>query len=459
MEKNSNNEPLVSVVMPVYNAGIFLKDAVNDVLHQTYGNFELICVDDGSTDQSPAVLRYFAEQDERIKIIRQENKGAGAARNVGMDAAQGEYLLFLDADDRFEDILLEKMIENAALSGADIVMCNGISFDTHSLDMDIEKFPNLLLGQSYLFGMKKFSFRDCNDWIFQVVSAYPWNKLFRADFVRKAGIRFQEIPYNNDTFFVWTATIKASLICIVDKILIAYRMDNDRPISGVMSRKSHPEHFFEMLINIRDELIKCGAYDLVWKSFAKATSVLIRSHITMINEDNYSIYLNYLNDEFISSLRLQDIPKAEYADKSVYEDTKCLYEKGSKAYISRLYSEALGALNFYFKSKGKKNVQKPFLNIPARPASNRLVLFGAGFRGQRVYDELLQTQAYSIVAWIDNNADNIANREEGVPIRHPECIRKLDYDYIMIAVDSVEIMKEMKQELLQLDVDEKKIIW
>lgn len=91
--------PTVSVVIPVYNVEPYLRDCLDSVLSQTFHNLEIICVDDGSTDGSPAILDEFARRDTRIRIIRQTNGGLSAARNAGMDAATGTYLYFLDSDD------------------------------------------------------------------------------------------------------------------------------------------------------------------------------------------------------------------------------------------------------------------------------------------------------------------------------------------------------------------------
>lgn len=100
----SNDIPAVSVIIPVYNAAEFLKDGLNSLLKQTLREIEIICVDDGSTDGSLVILKEFEKTDARIRVIHQENQGAGAARNNGMDVARGKYLAFLDADDFFEKI-------------------------------------------------------------------------------------------------------------------------------------------------------------------------------------------------------------------------------------------------------------------------------------------------------------------------------------------------------------------
>ena len=99
-------EPIVSVIIPVYNAEKFLKQCLNSVISQTLKEIEIICVDDGSTDNTNAILKAFSEKDQRITVIHQQNAGAGAARNNGLRRAKGKYLSFLDADDFFEKTML-----------------------------------------------------------------------------------------------------------------------------------------------------------------------------------------------------------------------------------------------------------------------------------------------------------------------------------------------------------------
>ena len=92
-----NNE-LVSVIIPVYNVQPYLREALDSVIHQTYSNLEIIIIDDGSTDGSGRICDEYAEQDQRIKVIHQENKGLSSTRNAGLDRMTGEIVAFLDSD-------------------------------------------------------------------------------------------------------------------------------------------------------------------------------------------------------------------------------------------------------------------------------------------------------------------------------------------------------------------------
>ena len=115
-------QPKVSVIIPVYNTAEFVGECLDSLLNQTLTNIEIICVDDGSTDDSLFILRKYAEVDKRITVLTQQNKGAGVARNYGMSVAKGEYLSFLDSNDFFAHDMLSATTDAADKTQADIIV-------------------------------------------------------------------------------------------------------------------------------------------------------------------------------------------------------------------------------------------------------------------------------------------------------------------------------------------------
>ena len=115
--------PKVSVIVPVYNVAEYLGQCLDTILLQTLQDIEVICVDDGSTDNSLNILNTYAMFDERLKVIHQENAGAGPARNRGIKEATGDFLIFLDGDDFFHPEMLEKMVVKAEEDNSDVVIC------------------------------------------------------------------------------------------------------------------------------------------------------------------------------------------------------------------------------------------------------------------------------------------------------------------------------------------------
>lgn len=112
----------VSIIMPIYNKGAYLKDSIESVLRQSYPHFELILINDGSTDNSEEIIFKYLVSDSRLRYCKQENKGVAAARNTGISMATGEYIAFLDADDLYNELFLEKMLE--VIKDKNVSICN-----------------------------------------------------------------------------------------------------------------------------------------------------------------------------------------------------------------------------------------------------------------------------------------------------------------------------------------------
>ena len=132
----------VSVIIPVYNVKDYVGECLDSLINQSLREIEIICVDDGSTDGTLNILRQYETTDRRIKVIQQKNQYAGVARNIGMKHAHGKYMIFLDADDFFNETLLEKTYCEAERCNADVVLFGGQSYD--NVSKKIQPMPWLL---------------------------------------------------------------------------------------------------------------------------------------------------------------------------------------------------------------------------------------------------------------------------------------------------------------------------
>ena len=115
--------PVVSIVVPIYKVERYLGQCVESILAQTLREIEVILVDDGSPDGCPALCDAYAARDSRVRVIHQENQGAGASRNIGLASARGKYIIFLDSDDIYHPQMLERMVPRAEKYRADVVIC------------------------------------------------------------------------------------------------------------------------------------------------------------------------------------------------------------------------------------------------------------------------------------------------------------------------------------------------
>lgn len=183
--------PAISVIMPVYNSGEKVNMAINSVLEQSFHDFELIIIDDGSTDNSFDICKRYANIDIRVKIIHQENKGLSAARNMGIEAASGKYLAFIDHDDFYLQTLLKENYMLAENTQADLVKFSYIIIDEKQVDkiyrnifddeiIEAQCIENEDLVEHYM------NFARSNRLV------YVWDALFRSELVKKYQLSFDE---------------------------------------------------------------------------------------------------------------------------------------------------------------------------------------------------------------------------------------------------------------------------
>lgn len=188
-------EPLVSIIVPVYNAENFLVRCVGSVLNQEYTNFELILVDDGSKDNSGAICDSLAERDDRVCVIHKENTGVSDSRNRAIEQAKGKYLQFLDSDDWLTPEATKLFVRSAESSGCDMVIADfyRVSGDNLSHKGDIEK-EGLLTRQEFAALMME----NPADFYYGVL----WNKLFKRELIEKLHLRMDpEISWCEDFIF------------------------------------------------------------------------------------------------------------------------------------------------------------------------------------------------------------------------------------------------------------------
>ncbi len=173
---------MVSIIIPVYNAEKYIEECLDSLLAQTYPDFEIICVDDGSEDRSLEILRRYENQDGRITVLTQKNQYAGVARNTGMERATGKYLLFLDADDFFCEDMLEQALHEAENKQTEILVFDAYIYDEVRKEVKTGSWTALLAD---LFGDGVKTAADVADVLYQFTTPSPWNKLFLREHVEK----------------------------------------------------------------------------------------------------------------------------------------------------------------------------------------------------------------------------------------------------------------------------------
>lgn len=219
--------PIVSVIIPSYNAMNYIAETLESVLAQTLADIEVIVVDDGSTDSTRDIVKEYARKDSRLMLVEQTNQFAGVARNNGMARATGSYLYFLDADDYIEKKALETLVSALERSGAEIAIAKSRGFD--NVTDDTWTIDNALNGMDF---NRPILHEDYCDRLFQSFIGWPWDKLFRKDFIEKTGLAFQPLRTTNDALFVFCALALADTIVCLDSVLFHHRTNNKDSLEG-----------------------------------------------------------------------------------------------------------------------------------------------------------------------------------------------------------------------------------
>ena len=285
--------PKVSLVVAVYNLEKYIVECLESIVNQTFKDLEIICVNDGSKDNSLNILEDYAKKDSRIRVISQPNQGSGAARNTGLAAANGEYVQFLDGDDYFEPDMVEKLYNLAKTCDADISVCSSRKVDDNG-NITETRNPNSPLKLNKIPFRKPFSYKDFPEDFFDLIGAVPWNKLYKREMLLKYDLKFPNLTGPDDLTFVYMADACAEKITVIDDELINYRFN--RPGSVFTYRANYASHIVLASVIIQNFLKKLGTYDYLKKAYINTFIAAIRWETSLCNEEQYQKFLKELKE-------------------------------------------------------------------------------------------------------------------------------------------------------------------
>lgn len=297
-------KPKISVIIPVYNVGNYLEKCLSSVINQTLANIEIICVNDGSTDNSLDILNHYAEKDSRIKIFSFENTGLGPSRNRGIDRANGEYIAFLDSDDWLDLTFCEEIYKSASKNKADLVLFNAVEeYDDHKRNriyfpkelfedadtvFDYRMYPSLLLNSFFTV----------------------WSKLYNAEFLKENHIIFPDSLFEDVEFHV-ESYLKAKRICYNPEIFYHYRKDN--PKSIMTSLKGEDSYcIFDIIDSVENHLKDNDVMNAYKHYFIQFKISQLKQVLIRVPDDFKEKYFKLIKNEFlnldVSRLDLENLP-------------------------------------------------------------------------------------------------------------------------------------------------------
>ncbi len=273
--------PKISIIVPVYNCEKYISNCINSILEQSFKDFELILVDDGSSDRSFEICESFAKKDNRVRAIHQPNSGVSRARNRGLDEAKGEYIGFVDGDDCVDKEMYKRLYKNLADNNADISICGIVNYFVKK-DGTTEK-----VRQSQVDGFWIFSGEQALKEALQsrLYSVNPVNKLFKRELFDK--LRYPEGKISEDAFLIPVVISKAGKVVYDSKPMYYYlRRENsittsnfsDRDWDVVEAYKNHLDMVSEKFPNLK----KVAKFRYLW-----AYTYVIDKIMLSENSENY----------------------------------------------------------------------------------------------------------------------------------------------------------------------------
>ncbi len=273
----------LSIIIPVYNTAQYLPDCLKSILEQKCDDIEIICVDDGSTDNSPDILKCY----NQIKIIHTSNYGSGVARNTALAAAKGDYILFVDSDDRLAPDSLKILLKTAAESEPDILIFGGLTCVNGRLrkgNYSVNKIP-----LKYRLTPRE----DFKKEIFKFPSTV-WTKMYKRAFLSANNIRFQEIRVGQDQIFFVKTMLLASSVQVLNKNLYYYRKKRPGSVTSMKKKTDFsPLYVFrevEKFIENHE-----NKYYILNRYFKKAAFWLPKMQ-TDLKDKYFEEYLKLLNE-------------------------------------------------------------------------------------------------------------------------------------------------------------------
>lgn len=424
--------PQISIIMPLYNAQKYLEESLTSVLSQTFTDYELICINDGSSDETKSIIQKYGAMDTRIRILENQTRsGAAYSRNKGIVEARGKYIIFLDGDDIFEEEMLEVTYACAEKNNTDILM---FSYK-HMPSSQIYNKVEMVHGDNYVqkYCKEVFSVKNGKPYELLLWATSPCNKLFKRKFIIDNKLLFQNLPSANDIYFVNMALMISERIMVLDdKRVMVYARDHDEPsrISAhrdpMCSYKVY-EYLLRMLLD--KEMLEVLYQHYFYQAFFSFKYALEQTKEKM----EARCFYEFLRNEGIQTLRQLS---RKYENKN-NDYINYIFDKFKNNDFETRWFEEENVLKVYIRESRDK-FSALFIN-------SDVIVWGAGQNGKTIL-QMCKKLNLKVKYVVDTSEIKQGKYIEGYCILKPESVM---YDADTILISAYGIFMDVKKVVCQ----------
>lgn len=411
---------MISIIMPLYNAENFLEETLYSIQKQTYKEYELICINDASTDSTVDILKRMQEQDNRIKIYsNKERSGAAISRNKGIKEAKGDYITFLDGDDIFEEEMLSLAFEAAKEKKLDVLIYEYMHVDSD----EIYTKKCISRSEEYIqrYCVMPFSITEQSSEEFLNWTGSPCNKLYRKEFIIKNKLEFQTLSSSNDVYFVMMALLLAERVMVLnDRRVMVYARDHFTPTRISFDRD--PMCVYLAMEKVLIELINRGILFKLYEYYYLRLYFVLISGLRMAkSEEKKEYFYNFLKREGIEKIRNLGNEYYYKLDENIRE----MIEHFEKNEYSSKWYEKESTLPYFLKKNAMSVIQlcENYKDI---------VIWGAGINGRHLL-RFINDHKIIVKDIVDKDVNKQGRIIEGYKIKLPEEISYQDNSLILVS--------------------------
>lgn len=407
----------VSILVPVYNVEDFLRECLDSLVSQTLTDIEIICINDGSTDDSLSILKEYANMDPRIKVISKHNTGYGNTMNIGLEYAKGEYIGIVESDDFISSNMYEVLYFKAKKNALDFVKSNYYKYETNG---KIEKDSSLsIVGYDFIMDPKKYN-------IFDILCIAHWSGLYNREFLIKNNVKFSETPGASyqDVSFLYLVYLYAKRVMFIEDAFLYYRIDNVNS-----SVKSKEKVFY---------IIK--EFQRIWDCYEKENEVNLLKRMCPLKFKHFMGHLSRMDclyqyaflikiRDFIMEDKQKGLLVPNYWNEECWNDMNLLIDDLDKFfkthcsdYINR-YSIADFVQNETIKQEAICNYIKN---------SKKVCIYGAGVYARSIVQEL--SNLHSIDFFVVGEEKDVGKQIDNIPVKALSEVRPSDDLLVVVAL-------------------------